>query len=164
MEKTEDKYRYCRCKHITSTSSLLKILTSLDDEISEVFFNFSFSPLNYLPFEEYEKLNHWFTNLFEERERAYTGWQDYQAIKEKDITFGGFNNYTNSWSDSFAFEASFGLNYSEPVRFSFLLFAGDPSFIVYLISSLLEDYNFEYRGDHYISIDRQPEKLSDYLD
>jgi len=158
-----NKYEYCGLPYVSSISSLLDILKSLKNSLSEISLNFCIAPLKSLPKDEYEKLRVWFLSQFEDKKKGKSRWRDYCKIEEKDFSLGEIETFTDSWVDYYAFETNFTLNLEEPVSFTFNLCAGDPSLILYLISTLVKRFKLKFIGDHGISVDRRPEKIIELL-
>ena len=160
----ENKFDYCPYVYAASPLILQIILDRFKEKIGSVWINFCIRPLKSIEGDEYSRLKTWFIDNFTKKSEGKTKWSNYKAVNEKDLTLGGNQDYTDSWALYFAFEASLRFDTGDEKGLSIFMCAGDPSFIIYLISTVFLGYNLEFYGDHYVSIDRRPDKLHDLLD
>ena len=160
----ENKYEYCPYMYAASPQALQIILDRFKEKIESVWINFCIRPLKSIEGDEYSRLKTWFIDNFTKKSEGKTKWGHYKAVDEKDLTLGGNQDYTDSWAFYYAFEASLRFYTGDEKGLSIFMCAGDPSFIIYLISTVFLGYNLEFYGDHYVSIDRRPDKLQDLLD
>jgi len=159
IEDTEEMYDWCPYRYACSTSKLMEIFKDFKYDWKSLYLNFSIAPLKSMPKKEQKKMSSWFIEQFKKRKEGKQRWKDYRSISEKDIKLAGNSEMTDEWSDHFALEGSFELNLEKPYGFLFYISAGDPSLMIYLLSSLFDDFELSYEGDHGISIDLTPGNL-----
>jgi hypothetical protein len=132
--------------------------------MQSVRFNFGIRPLESMEPEENGRLNDWFLAQYKEKRTANSRWRQYNTVNEEDFMYAGNQDLTDSWMPVYAFEGSVQFYLEEEMGLSIYMCAGDPSLIIYLIMTIFPGYTLKYHGDHYISVDRRPDKLRNLLD
>lgn len=161
LENTENIYNYCPYVYAGSLQVIQDVLQCFRERIESVWLNFCIRPLKSLEADEYGRMKTWFLGQFTDKKEGQARWREYKTVKEKDLTLGGNQTYTDSWTFYYAFEASLQFYPNTERGLSIYMSAGDPSLVIYLIATVFPDYDLEFFGDHYISIDRRPDKLRD---
>ena len=164
IESTKEMYKYCPYRYAGTLNTLQIILDRFQKKVEFVRINFCIRPLNSIEGDEYSRLKTWFLSQFSDQKEGKNRWIEYETVGAKDLTLGGNADYTDSFTFHYAFEASLQFYPTDEKRLSLFLCAGDPSFFIYLISTVFSGYDLEYYGDHWITIDRRPDKLRDLLD
>jgi hypothetical protein len=164
IEKTENKYQYCPYSYAASLQELKILIDRVQENLKQVSINFCVRPLDSLDADECARLKTWYLGQFSSRKEGESRWRDYQILKEEDLTLGGNPDYTDSFARNYPFEANLRFDLDAENKLSIFMAAGDPSFIIYLISTIFPGYDLEYIGDHYISIDFRPDKLKKMLE
>ncbi|MCJ7682355.1 MAG: hypothetical protein MUP70_16630 [Candidatus Aminicenantes bacterium] len=164
VENTEKKYHYCPYVYAAPPLILLAVLNRFREQVESVWANFCIRPLDSMDRDVFSWLESWYLSQFTKKKEGQSRWRDYNKIEDRDLTLAGNQDYTDSWDPVYAFEASLQFYPNTERGLSIYMCAGDPSLIIYLISSIFRVYDLEYNGDHYISIDRRPDRLRKSLE
>ena len=120
--------------------------------------NFCLKPLDNLSENESLKFHSWFLNQFKNKRKAENRWKLYYDVKEDEFELTGNSEADYTWENSKAFEANFEGYAGHPSSFRINIPSPDPSLLVYLVSTIIKDCEFVFRGNHHW-MDYAPEKL-----
>lgn len=104
------------------------------------------------------KFHSWFLKQFKNKKKAENRWKFYYDVKEHEFELTGNSEADYTWEDSKAFEANFEAYSGNPPSFRINIPSPDPSLLVYLVSTIIKDCEFVFRGNHHW-MDYAPEKL-----
>lgn len=158
-QESQPVSEYCQLPYVARIPAFLDLVKDLRSSLAVVEINFCLAPFAEMPVEELAKLKTWFFKQFSDRKKANERWKDYSKVRQSDFLLRGHSEMTDEWMETYAFEARFDLHLTTPFRYGMSISAGDPSLMLYLLASLTPRYDLEYLGDHYISINLQPDRL-----
>jgi hypothetical protein len=150
---------YCQLRYVANVSTYLGLVKALKLSVALLQINFCLRPFGEMPVDELDKLKAWFFKQFSDKKEAQRRWRSYSQVRPNDFMLRGHSEMTDEWADTYAFEALFELKLTAPASYGMSISAGDPSLVMYLLATLTPHYDLEYVGDHWISINRQPDKL-----
>jgi len=120
--------------------------------------NFCIKPLSHLLEVEYLKFHSWFLKQFRSKKKAESRWEIYCDVTEDEFELTGNSEADYTWEMPKAFEANFEGYTGHPSSFRINIPSPDPSLLVYLVSTIIKDCEFVFRGNHRW-MDYKPEKL-----
>jgi len=150
---------YCQFPYAAGKSTFLGLVKALRSSLAVIHINFCLAPFNVMPVEELARLKAWFFKQFSDRKEAIRRWKNYSQVRPDDFMLRGHSEMTDEWVENYAFEAYFQLRLTSPFSYGMSVSAGDPSLMLYLLSTLTQRYDLQYVGDHHISINLQPDRL-----
>ena len=120
--------------------------------------NFCLKPLILLSEVESLKFHSWFLSQFKDKKEVRERWLKYSRVKEKKFELRGNCEADYAWENHLAFEGNFEAYSGNPPSFRINLSAADPTLLVYLVSSLIDQFKFVLRGRPQLE-DYKPDKL-----
>jgi len=120
--------------------------------------NFCLKPFNQLSEVESLEFYSWFLDQFRNKKKAENRWSEYSEVKENQFDLRGNCEAGYSWEIHIAFEANFEIFSGNPPSFRINVLAVDSSLVVYLVSTLIEQFKFDLKGRPQLN-DEKPDKL-----
>ena len=142
----------------TTVPLFLDTFHQLKSSLLLISVNFCLKPLINLSEVESLTFHSWFLSQFKDKKEARERWLTYSRVKEKKFELTGNSEADYTWEDSKAFEANFEGYAGHPSSFRINIRSPDPSLLVYLVSTIIKDCEFVFRGNHHW-MDYAPEKL-----
>ena len=142
----------------TTPAFFLYILQHLKKFLLLASVNFCVNPFSRLSEAELKKFHSWFLDQFRNKKKAENRWMQYSEIKENHFKLRGNCEADYSWDTPSAFEANFEMYSGHPPSFRINVPAVDPSLVVYLVSTLIHEFEFVLRGRSQL-MNEKPGKL-----